>query len=287
MKKCTLIFTLVLCMILVFVPVTGAVLYPISAEITGSGKITAEEPVYAEGDIVTFSVKPDRGYKLDSIEVADYFNIYIETERNSDGTYSFIMPDSKVTIKVVFEATGEHVITSDIFSDVPIDAPYYEAVKFVCDNELFLGLDSTVFAPDAPMTRGMLVKILYRLDGEPDAKGENKFSDVKQGVYYYDAVIWAEENGIVSGYGDGSFGPDYEITREQAAVILWRYAGSPYVSGDLSGFSDGESISAYADKAFIWAIQNGILESRSAKLLSPCEIASRAEVAVMFWQYLK
>ena len=140
------------------------------------------------------------------------------------------------------------------------------------------------------MTRAMLVTVLYRAAGEPTVAGiTNKFTDNKQGQYYYNAVLWASNMGIVNGATATTFDPNGNITREQIAAILYRYAGSPAVTGSLSGYSDQAQVSSFAVKAMQWAVGSGIITgvtSGGKTTLSAKGNATRAQVAVMLHRFL-
>lgn len=154
------------------------------------------------------------------------------------------------------------------------------------------GTDKTTFSPDLTTTRGMIVTILYRLEGEPYVSGDCSFEDVKAGSYYENAIIWAEANGIVSGYGNGNFGPDDPITREQMAVILYRYA--KYKDMDLSAgentellsYNDAADISDYALAAMKWVCGEKIMQGNNGKL-TPGDNATRAQAAAILHRFCK
>ena len=154
-----------------------------------------------------------------------------------------------------------------------------------------MGYNSTTFAPNDKITRGMLVTILYRMEGSPQVSTTAKFPDVKDSsMYYYKAVNWAASNKIVSGYDTGKFGPDDNITREQLAVILWKY--SKYkgkfqeVNTDFSKFSDSNQISSYAKEGMKWILGKGIMHGSNGKLM-PQGTATRAEAAALLSNYCK
>lgn len=136
-------------------------------------------------------------------------------------------------------------------------------------------------------TRGMIVTILYRLEGEPAVAVNCPFSDVKSGAYYEKAITWAAANDIVGGYGAGKFGPDDTITREQFAAIIYRYAGKPAARGEVSMFTDAAQVSAWAADALRWAVGEGILSGVGGSRLDPNGQATRAQVAKMLMNYLK
>ncbi len=169
------------------------------------------------------------------------------------------------------------------FDDVSENDWYAEAVAFVCTRGLFVGMSDTEFGADETMNRAMLATVIYRLEGGV-AKGENTFGDVPNDAYYTDAVIWASENGIVQGTGDG-FDPDAPVSREQIAVMLCRYAEmlgmNTKVEGNLSAYSDSGKVSPWATDAMGWAVAAGIINGRDGSTLAPGEDANRAEVATM------
>lgn len=174
------------------------------------------------------------------------------------------------------------------FSDVDAGAWYAGAVEYVRDNGLMSGVSDTAFAPDESMTRGMLVTTLYRLAGSPPLANENlgyPFADVPGDAWYADGVYWARLNGVVSGYSDERFGPDDPVTREQAAAILWRYAGSPAAQAGQS-FADESEISLYAAQAVDWARAIGIMNGSDGNRFLPGERATRAQVAIILQNYL-
>lgn len=175
------------------------------------------------------------------------------------------------------------------FTDVKETDWFYDAVRYVYENGMMSGTGSSTFAPDSSTTRGMIVTILHRLEGTPSASGE-QFSDVPAAQYYAKAVAWASANGIVSGYGNGCFGPNDPITREQLAAILYRYADykgygvSIGKKADLSGYADAASISDWAVSAFQWACGAGIIGGSDGKL-TPQGAATRAQTAAMLYRF--
>ncbi len=177
------------------------------------------------------------------------------------------------------------VITVEQFADVKPDAWYYGAVKYAVDSGLFYGTSDITFSPDGNMTRGMLATVLYRLAKEPEAISGDLFNDVADGKYYTEAIAWAAENKIVSGYGNNRFGPEDSITREQLATILWRYAGSPESTGGLDEFTDRSKTAKYAVPALQWAVEQKIVSGKGNGILDPTGKATRAEVATMLMRY--
>lgn len=171
------------------------------------------------------------------------------------------------------------------FQDVPAGAWYEKAVAYVCEKGLMAGTGSGAFSPDQNTTRGMVVTILYRLAGSPAVESAPDFRDVAAGMWYTDAVAWGAANGLVNGYGDGRFGPEDPVTREQMAAFLYRYAeyrgDDVTASGDLSAFTDGAAASGWAAEALAWAVEHGILSGKGNGILDPGGTATRAETAQM------
>ena len=175
------------------------------------------------------------------------------------------------------------------FVDVPQKAWYVEAVNYAVQNGLMNGVGNDQFNPEGSMTRAMLVTVLWRYEGEPEA-GENTFSDVPNGQWYTKAVAWAAENGIVGGVGNNRFDPNGEITREQMATILFRYAEKKGIDtskrGSLNIFSDEKQLSAYAKDAVQWAVAEQIINGSDGKLL-PQGSATRAQVATILMRFIE
>ena len=171
------------------------------------------------------------------------------------------------------------------FTDVLDGTWYREAVQYVYENNMMSGTGSTTFSPDSPTSRGMIVTILHRLEGEPSAAGGTLFADVPDGQWYTGAVAWANVNEIVTGYENGNFGPDDPITREQMAAILYRYAVykgyDSTILGDVSVFQDGDKVSSYALDAVNWAVGAGLLQGTDGNMLSPGGGATRAQAATI------
>lgn len=178
------------------------------------------------------------------------------------------------------------------FTDVSTSQWYHSAVDYAVTNGLFAGTSDTTFSPNASMTRAMLVAVLWRMEGKPQAKAASGFTDVSASQYYAEAVAWAKENGIVAGTSKTTFSPNAEITREQMAAILYRYAEKKgqdmTVKGGLSQYPDGDSVSAYAEEAMTWAVENGLVSGSleaGQVYLQPKGSATRAQVAAILMRY--
>lgn len=170
------------------------------------------------------------------------------------------------------------------FVDVPSGAWYTPCVAYCYEHGLMNGISSTKFSPDAYVTRGMIVTVLYRMAGSPTVSGVTDFPDVRRGEFYSDAVAWAVENGITRGYGDGYFRPDQNVSRAEMVTFMYRYANN--VAGidtsggrSLSGFKDANRIPDYAVDAFEWALDSGLISGTSSTTLSPTVSASRCQLA--------
>ena len=166
------------------------------------------------------------------------------------------------------------------FSDVNAGAWYAGAVRYCRDNDLMSGTSATAFSPDAAMTRAMFAVVLHRAQGSPAAESA-AFSDVPAGAWYSNAAAWASQKGMISGYGNGLFGAGDPVTREQAAVILWRYAGRPAPSQTAEAYVDQHSISAYALDAVAWARENGVMTGLDGNRFAPKSSLTRAQAAVI------
>ena len=166
---------------------------------------------------------------------------------------------------------------------------YYGAISYAYTNGLMNGMENGLFAPEGATTRAQIVTILHRLEGEPLSTVPSAFTDAPSSQWYINAVDWAAENGIVDGYGDGRFGPDDRITREQMAVILYRYARwrgcDVSAIGDLASFTDLDRLSPWALEAMEWANGSGLITGKAAGILDPQGQATRAEAATILMRF--
>ena len=193
------------------------------------------------------------------------------------------------------ESNGGTVIDDDetplapgVFTDVPAGYWASEAVTFVTGRGIFTGTSATTFSPDMVMSRAMLATVLWRMEGQPAPGSASPFTDVPAGQWYTDAVVWAAGEGVVKGIGNDLFDPDGLVTREQMATMLYRYAGSPAVTGGaLTGYGDQAQVSDFALQAMEWAVSQGILTGKPGSLLDPQGGVTRAEVAVILMRYIQ
>lgn len=217
--------------------------------------------------------------------------------------YAKVIEDAKAAIEAaktpeevdeILAAAREALKTagcpSTNFTDVEENGWYHTGVDFMVKNGFMNGVADDAFDVDGNLTRAQLVTILYRIAGEPESTATNPFADVADGQWYTNAVIWAAENGIVKGVNTTTFAPNDQITREQIATILFRYAKAEKVEGKLAGFPDAGEVSDYAADAMAWAVEqgliNGISESDGKTYLAPQETATRAQIAVILMRYL-
>ena len=273
-------------------PSGGSHNYAVSVSDSDHGQIVLDQADrYASaGERITISVTPDEGYAVDSVTVLDRRGDAVDVTDNGDGTYSFTMPAGAVSIAAAFKEAADTPDDPDQpaalpFVDVSADDWFYPAVDYVYSEGLMTGTANDTFAPDTTLSRAMIASILYRMEGEPAVSGSADFTDVAAGSWYADAVTWAADNGLAAGYGDGTFGPNDALSREQMAAFLYRYAEMKGLdvsaSADLSHFSDASRISGWAEGVMSWAVGADLLHGQSDSILAPQGTATRAEVATV------
>ena len=258
--------------------------HPVTIEQGKHGRLTVNRPSAPAGVTVTITASPDDGYELGDLTVVGRNGDEIDVKYEGDNQYSFRMPVGGVTIRAEFTPRGQY----GSFGDVARGDYFFDAVEWAAEQGIMDGVGGGLFAPHSACTRAQLVTILYRLEGSPAASA-NPFNDVARGSYYEKAVAWAAEYGIVNGYGDGLFGPNDRITREQLAAILHRYA--QYKKLDVSvgedtnilSYNDATSISDYAFPAMQWACGAGLLKGANGDLL-PKNTATRAQTATILYR---
>lgn len=264
--------------------------YRINLPRTEGGTVRAGASRAEEGERVTLTVSADGGWELESLEVFDRKDRSVELRERSEGTYTFRMPASDVEVEAGFVRTeAEEPPAPDVpgnlpFADVRESDWYRSAVAYVYEQGLMNGITADRFGPDEPTTRGMIVTIFHRLEGSPEAPAP-AFPDVRADFYYAQPIAWAEANGIVTGYEDGTFGPEDNITREQLAAILYRFArykGWDTGAGvSLDRFPDAARISPYAVQPIAWAVDEGLISGMANGTMSPGGTATRAEAATI------
>lgn len=259
--------------------------FPVKISNSGDGVAKVDKSYASAGAKVTITVTPGRNATVQRITVTDEDGERLKLTENRDGTYSFTMPSGTANVYVRFSGSGLP------FADVPSGSWYYDDVAYVYDTGLMTGLTATTFGPNLSTTRGMIVTILWRMENEPAAKHGCPFADVRRGSYYEQAIAWASENGIVTGFDASTFAPDQAITREQLAAILFRFAAyrgmdAVTLRENLSSFQDQAAISAYAVSALNWAVGEGLMQGTGDKL-EPTGNATRAQVAAMLRRFMQ
>lgn len=265
--------------------------YSIDVDVTGSrgGSVTLSPTRASAGTRVTITVRPNSGYELDELTVLDEDGDEVRLTQRTDTTYTFHMPDGKVTVEASFVREGGQTQTPQTtFADVPVSAWYCDAVEYVYENGLMSGVSGGRFAPNDTLTRAMLVQTLYAMEGRPAAASAG-FADVASGDWYASAVNWAAANGVVSGVSETGFGPNNALTREQLALILYRFAQyKGYdVTGtsDLAAYADGSSVSGWAAEAMSWAVNAGLISGVGGNQIAPTGTATRAQVAQILMNF--
>ena len=252
-----------------------------------NGTVTANPTAAKAGATVTLTPVPDEGYALSTLTVTDRFGNAVRVTENSDGTYTFTMPNGQVTVTATFVETEAPV--DEPFVDVAEGDWFYDAVVYAYQNELMDGVGGNRFAPNSETTRAQLVTILYRLEGQPAVSGDLPFTDVETGIWYTDAILWAAQNNIVNGVNDTEFAPGDEITRQQLVTILYRYAEAKgydvSASADLSGYPDADQVQDYAQPAMAWAVAENIIQGMEDGTLKPAGNASRAQIATILMRF--
>ena len=242
----------------------------------GAVTVTADEAV--KGGKVTITVKPDSGYVLDKLMVTDEDGNLLGLTNQGGGKFTFTMPGSAVSVQATFIKDS-----GGVFADVPNSAYYADAVKWALDKGITNGKDNGLFGAQDACSRAQIVTFLWRAAGSPAPKmALNPFSDVSADAYYYQAVLWAVENGITGGTGSGRFSPDGICTRGQSMALLHRAAGSPAAGGG-SSFSD-VSASDYYGSAVQWAVKNGITQGTGAAAFSPNAACNRAQIVTFLYR---
>lgn len=257
--------------------------YTVSVDAGRNGDVTVSPSRASYGATVTITVDPDEGYELDELIVTDSDGDEISIRSRGDGRYTFTMPRGRVTVEATFVEIAEEPETLP-FVDVPTGAYYYDAVAWAVENDITTGTSATTFGPDIICTRAQMVTFLWRAAGSPEPESTvNPFTDVSAGAYYYDAVLWAVEQGITNGTSASTFSPDATVTRGQTVTFLWRYDGSTAVSG--SSFVDVAADAYYAD-AVTWAASEGVTTGTSATTFSPDNDCTRAQIVTFLYRYM-
>ena len=274
-----------------------------SVDTANHGSVTADRKTIAANGKVVLTAKPDEGYKLEKLTVTDEKGNVVPLTENSDGTYTFTMPASNVTVTPVFAAipATEPAPVEDsacpkdatcpisAFSDATPTAWYHDGVHWALEKGIMNGIGNGLFAPNDTTTRAMVVTMLWRLEGQPEGAA-NPFTDIPAGSWYENAANWAAETGVVKGVSDTEFAPDAPVTREQLATILYRYAkaqGKGFTGAWAFplDYPDAAEVSEWADEAMHWMTMNGIITGMGDGTLAPRVNATRAQIATLFMRF--
>ena len=255
--------------------------YTVSVDKTENGTITVSPKSASKGSIVTITVKPDKGYTLETLRALDMSGYAMELTENN-GRFTFKMPASAVIVKATFMDDNTML---NFFVDVKASDYFYDAVLWAAEKGVTSGADALHFSPNAPCTRAQIVTFLWRAAGSPAPKNMSSFADVPADAFYAKAVAWAVENGITGGTGDGKFSPDATCTRAQAVTFLYRASGAPAVSGNAA-FSD-VATNAYYAAAVKWAEKNGITGGIGGGLFGSNNNCTRAQIVTFLYRSVK
>ena len=261
--------------------------YDVAVSDGAHGSVTVSPKSASKGSTVTVTVTPDKGYTLETLSVTDKNGSALDLTDQGGGKYTFTMPSAPVTVAATFMDDNTML---NFFVDVPAGAYYYDAVLWAAEGGIVTGTDAVHFSPEASCTRAQLVTFLWRAAGSPVVNYAMNFNDVDGGTYYAEAVRWAASLGIAGGYGDGRFGTNDFVTREQVAAMLYRFAkaqGMDTTQGGMAAreFADFESVSSYALEAVDWAVNAGVLKGDNNRLL-PQDNCTRAQIVTMLYRAL-
>lgn len=252
--------------------------YPVSVPRVDNGSVSVTPGSASKGTTVTLTVKPDEGYALDKLTVTDKDGNRLSLSDKGDGKYTFTMPGSKVSV----DASFSKIAAAVSFRDVNQSDYYYDAVQWAVEKGITEGTSATTFSPDASCTRAQMVTFLYRAAGSPAPKSTvNPFTDVSANDYYYNAVLWAVENGITTGVSADRFAPGATVSRAQTVTFLYRANGSPAANG--ASFSDVAADEYYAN-AVAWAVQNGITTGTGNGKFSPNADCTRGQIVTLLYR---
>lgn len=263
----------------------GSTRYPITLPEEDHGTVSVSPSRASSGQTVTITVTPDEGYKVGSVTVKRPNGSTVPVTGQGNGKYIFTMPSGGVTVDVTF-------IPEDWpFVDVTEDKWYYDAVAYVYQQGIMVGMSETTFEPNTTVNRAQVVQMLYNLEGQPQVSGDSGFSDIRDGQWYAKAVAWASANDVVAGYEDGTFRPTRAVTREEFAQILYNYAKCKgyglSASADLGKFPDAGQVSSWAETALGWANGNGLINGHDDGRLDPKGSTIRAQAASILMNFDK
>ncbi len=261
---------------------------PVKPAETENGSVSTSVSEAKKGDTVTFTVTPEEGYEVGEVTVTDAKGNSVPVTAVGNNTYTFTMPDSEVSIKATFKKLLPDPVTGLPFYDVHADDWFLPYIQKVYEKGLMIGTSADTFRPLDKTQRAMIVTVLHRLAGTPETE-EAHFTDVPEDAYYAQAVNWAAENDIIAGYGDGKFGPEDDLSREQIVLVLMSYARyaelDTTASTNLDQFADSSDTSDFAAEGMSWAVAEGLIQGKGDGRLDPKGTATRSEVAALLVRF--
>lgn len=262
---------------------SGSSTYTVTVDNAKNGTVTVSPKNASKNTTVTITIKANSGYELDDLTVTDKNGDTVKLTRKSDIQYTFTMPASKITVEASFTKIEEQPTVS--FVDVSPSAYYCDAVAWAIENGVTSGTSATTFSPDAACTRAQTVTFLWRAAGSPAPKSSvNPFADVPTSAYYYDAVLWAVEQGITAGTSATTFSPDATCTRGQIVTFLHRADGTAATGSNP--FADVADSAYYVD-AVKWAVAEGVTAGTSATTFSPDASCTRGQIVTFMYRSAK
>lgn len=270
---------------------SDSVTYAVAVETGEHGSARLSTKSAEQGDIVTVTVRAEAGYELDTLAVLDRKGNALKLTEKGDGRYTFTMPSGKVSVETTFARitvpesivapAAPVVVETSAFGDVDRSAYYYDAVTWAVAEGITNGTGAATFGPETSCTRAQMVTFLWRAAGSPKATGSNPFTDLASDAYYYDAVLWAVEQGITKGTSAATFAPDAIVTRAHTVTFLYRAVGAPAFSG--SSFGDVAADSYYTD-AVAWAVAKGITNGMGENVFGPDASCTRGQIVTFLYR---
>lgn len=267
----------------------GTTTYPVQVEENSqNGGVQVSPKNAVPGTLVTVTPQPAPGYELATLTVLDQYGNEVDVNPLGNGNYSFKMPRSRVKVEATFYCTGSELCPTHHLADVLVKAWYHDAVDYVVEHGIMTGTSATTFEPNTTLSRAMVAQILYNLEGQPTVTGESTFTDVS-GHWAIDAITWAQKTGVVDGYEDNTFRPENNVTRQEFAQMMYNYAAyKDYdlsAKGDLSQFTDGDSVQEWAVTAMSWANGNALINGHDDGTLEPGGTTTRAQAASILMRF--
>ena len=267
----------------------GTTTYPVQVEENSqNGGVQVSPKNAVPGTLVTVAPQPAPGYELATLTVLDQYGDEVDVNPLGNGNYSFKMPRSRVKVEATFYCTGSELCPTHHLADVLVKAWYHDAVDYVVEHGIMTGTSATTFEPNTTLSRAMVAQILYNLEGQPTVTGESTFTDVS-GHWAIDAITWAQKTGVVDGYEDNTFRPENNVTRQEFAQMMYNYAAyKDYdlsAKGDLSQFTDGDSVQEWAVTAVSWANGNALINGHDDGTLEPGGTTTRAQAASILMRF--